>query len=524
MLDHEPIFGKKLLKTLSTGMYDNPLFLFREYVQNSADAIDAAVRGGILSENEGQIEITIDAEKRLITFEDNGTGIASDSVKRMLANVGDSTKDPKFNKGFIGIGRLGGLGYCQKVRFETSAQGEAVKSFLEWDAQKLQGILLDKKDHTDAGRVIKHITNTWDEKHDANDHFFKVSLVDVNEPSEDLLNVDDIRQYLSMVAPVPFDYERFPFLEEIEKFLVEENLPKLHEYRLNLNGDEVRKGYENPFPIGEGRTIEILDVQCRTIRICEKSICWYWYCVSNFEGVLPAKCWQRGLRLRKSNIQIGESDCLTNHPRSNQQKLWKEDRGNNYFIGEVHALDEDLIPNARRDYFEQDKACQQFEVALKNEFLNLHQLYHDASAIRSASQSIQAAAKEKKEFETKEKKGAFYDKNERDKAAEKVSVATEKAKAAQRTVEKIREKISEVKEEESFSPISHVYKSYFPTSTTPTITPLTLDKHPKNGFAKDGIKKPIKDVLEIVFDVLCKRLPREEAETLKAEIIKRFTR
>ena len=40
--EHNPIFGKNVIETLSEGMYDNPLFLFREYVQNSADAIDSA--------------------------------------------------------------------------------------------------------------------------------------------------------------------------------------------------------------------------------------------------------------------------------------------------------------------------------------------------------------------------------------------------------------------------------------------------------------------------------------------------
>ena len=46
--DHDPIFGKNVLETLSEGMYDNPLFLFREYVQNAADAIDAAEKNGVL--------------------------------------------------------------------------------------------------------------------------------------------------------------------------------------------------------------------------------------------------------------------------------------------------------------------------------------------------------------------------------------------------------------------------------------------------------------------------------------------
>ena len=61
--DHDPIFGKNVLETLSEGMYDNPLFLFREYVQNAADAIDAAEKNGVLEEGAGEIVVTIDPEK-----------------------------------------------------------------------------------------------------------------------------------------------------------------------------------------------------------------------------------------------------------------------------------------------------------------------------------------------------------------------------------------------------------------------------------------------------------------------------
>jgi molecular chaperone HtpG len=525
MLDHEPIFGKNVIETLSEGMYDNPLFLFREYVQNSADAIDAAVCLGILREGEGQIEIVIDAEKRLITFEDNGTGIPHDAVKAMLANIGDSQKDRKTNKGFRGIGRLGGLGYCTRVKFETSAKGESVKSILEWDARNLHEILADKEDKIHAGQLIKRITHTWEEECPSDEHFFKVSLVNVNRESDELLNVGEVRKYLSMVAPVPFDYAKFPFIGKIEKFIADGQLPKLHEYRLNLNGDEVRKGYETPLAIGDGKPIEILDVECRAVQANEQIIGWYWFCVSKFEGVLPKKCWQRNIRLRKANIQIGEADCLSNHPKRGDT-LWREDRGNNYFIGEIHTLDIDLIPNSRRDYFNQDKACGRFEAALQSEFLNLHQLYHDASAIRSASSVIEAAATAKTEFEAKEKKGGFYNNSERAKAVEKVSIAIQKAETAQRTIEKIKEKVEPPLpgKSENVPPISRVFESYVPSADVSVVAPLELDKHPKKGFAKDGIRKHIKDVLETVFDVLKKKLPEDEAAMLKEEIIKRFTR
>ena len=55
--DHDPIFGKNVLETLSEGMYDNPLFLFREYVQNAADAIDAAEKNGFLDKGAGEIVV-----------------------------------------------------------------------------------------------------------------------------------------------------------------------------------------------------------------------------------------------------------------------------------------------------------------------------------------------------------------------------------------------------------------------------------------------------------------------------------
>ena len=59
----------------------------------------------------------------------------------------------------------------------------------------------------------------------------------------------------------------------------------------------------------------------------------------------------RGLRLRKENIQIGDDDAL--------QKLFKEDRGHHYFIGEVFAISKDLIPNVVIPFTQPDMPCNQ---------------------------------------------------------------------------------------------------------------------------------------------------------------------
>ena len=528
MLDHEPIFGKNVIETLSEGMYDNSLFLFREYVQNAADAIDAAMRHGILKEREGQIEVSIDADKRLIVFEDNGTGIARDAVKSMLANIGDSQKDRKTDKGFRGIGRLGGLGYCQKVRFETSARGETVKTILEWDARRLHEVLSDKNDKMHAGQLIKWITSIREEDCRADEHFFKVSLININRESDELLSVEIVRKYLSMVAPVPFDYERFPFIEKIEAFIKAERLPMMHEYRLCLNGDEVRKGYETPLALGDGKTIEVLDVVCRTVCTQGKRVGWYWYCVSKFEGVLPKRCWQRNIRLRKANIQIGEADCLSNHPKRGET-LWREDRGNNYFLGEIHALDDDLIPNSRRDYFNQDESCRRFETALQYEFRTLHDLYHDASTIRSAYGTVHEAVDLQTEFEKKDKQGAFFDKADRAKEQQKVEEAVRKAEDARRKIERYEERTSQLVlpaanglgDGSAASPTAIVFNSY--KETAPEVRrPFEPTFRPTKGYAKDSIRKHDREVLDTVFDVLNKMLPEEQAAPIREAITKRF--
>lgn len=530
MLDHEPIFGKNVIETLSEGMYDNSLFLFREYVQNAADAIDEAMRQGLLKKGEGQIEISINADKRLIVFEDNGTGIPHDAVKKMLANIGDSQKDRRTDKGFRGIGRLGGLGYCQKVRFETSAKGERVKSILEWDARNLHEILANKDERMHAGQLIKRITSTWEEDCGEDEHYFNVALINVNIESDELLDADEVRKYLSMVAPVPFDYERFPFVEKIEKFIKAERLPMMHEYRLCLNGDEVRKGYETPLNLGDGKAIEVLDVVCRTVCAQDKRIGWYWYCVSKFEGVLPKKCWQRNIRLRKANIQIGEADCLSNHPKRGDT-LWREDRGNNYFLGEIHALDEDLIPNSRRDYFNQDESCRRFEVALQYEFRTLHDLYHDASAIRSAYGTVREAFELQEEFEKREKRGEFFDKAYRGMEQKKVEEAVRKAGDARRKIERFEQQTAgpillaenETDIGSAASPTAIVFNSY--KEGAPEVKhPFDPAVRPTKGYAKDAIRKQDREVLNIVFEVLNKMLPEEQAAPIRDSITKRFIR
>ena len=519
--DHNPVFGKNVIETLSEGMYDNPLFLFREYVQNSADAIDDAEKCGILKNGEGEIIININGNDREISFEDNGTGISKDNVARTLANIGDSQKDRKLNKGFRGIGRLGGLGYCKKVRFETSAKYESTKTILEWDANLLHEILADKDEHISAGDLIKKITTIKYVPCDSFLHFFKVSMIGINDNNDELLDVDEVRKYLSMVAPVPFDYEKFMFKEEISKFLMENNIPEPQTYNLFLNKDQVYKGYESPLRIEGHKDVEILGVECRPIKLEDTVLGWYWFCVTSYEGVLPTKCWQRCMRLRKSNIQIGEADCISNHPKRGIS-LWREERGNNYFIGEVHALDDDLTPNSRRDYFNQDDACRQFESALTEEFAGLYELYRYASVLRNKNKAISSANQAEREFIDKDKTGGFYNNQDRITEKEKLDNLKAQVPAAQKTIDNIKKKSVG---NSALSKIVEKFESeILPVPVQPNINIAGNQKQGRKEFVKDKLSKDGRRVLRKVFEVINSTsiLDENQAKLLCDAIVKKF--
>src|ERR1700680_4917801 len=75
--------GKDVIELITSGMYVVPTTIYREYVQNAADAIDLARTQGLIGPKErGQVSISIDHEQRSVCIRDNGAGIpVSDAVE-----------------------------------------------------------------------------------------------------------------------------------------------------------------------------------------------------------------------------------------------------------------------------------------------------------------------------------------------------------------------------------------------------------------------------------------------------------
>lgn len=135
--------GMYLLETLTSGMYNDPLSIYREYIQNSVDSIDQSGR----SPEDSEIKIELNPFKKSVSIYDNGDGISADTAENVLSSIGSSGKLGTLQRGFRGIGRLGGIAFAKKVVFRTTAMGESVVSTQEWDCEDLRN-LLRSPDHS----------------------------------------------------------------------------------------------------------------------------------------------------------------------------------------------------------------------------------------------------------------------------------------------------------------------------------------------------------------------------------------
>ena len=420
-MSDEYVFGAHILESLTTGMYRDSRTIYREYVQNSCDAIDAAIKAALLQEGEGRIDIDIDATARRITITDNGTGIKSTDFQRVLGNIADSDKKQSEDRGFRGIGRLCGMAYCKTLRFTAKYAGESVISRLECDAGVLRELLHEQNSGISrytASEVLGIINDFRTENaNDIDGHYFRVELEGINDENTALLNFVEVKKYLSFVAPVPYSLTFDPFSLEIRQY--SDRLgEKIDEYCIVMNGtDQVFKEYKKAIDLGRGKGgDEVYSLKFQEFRdINNELIAWMWFGVSNFRGAIDGDCPMRGIRLRKKNIQIGDEEGL--------RSFFTEPRGVNYFIGEIFCVSDGLIPNSQRDYFNENPECADFDKQLKNYFRELSRIYHDGSVISSAFKKINEADRKRSEFKRMLKAGDFADNNARENAKQELHEA-----------------------------------------------------------------------------------------------------
>ena len=510
----EYVIGANILENLTTGMYQDSKVIYREYIQNCCDQIDKAIKSNLLKPGEGKIEIWLEYDKRTIVIEDNATGIPAASFQATLGNIADSNKTIGEDKGFRGIGRLCGLAYCRELVFTSSAKGENIISILRCDAKKMRQLIFENergRKHTVID--VLNAINDFEEKNtkDIDSHFFKVELIGINNENTDLLDFKQIKDYLSFVAPVPYQ-NSFYYRTEIYDHAKELGIA-LDEYSIKLDGEPIFKKYTTILKEpGGNKYDDIFGVHFMDFYDDNGELfAWMWIALSKFRKAIPKINQMRGLRLRKENIQIGGEDSL--------QKLFKEDRGNGYFVGEVFALSKDLIPNSQRDYFNENTARAYFEKELRRYFNEeLHKIYYDGSAYNSAYKKIDTFEKKEAEFKEKEASGAFVDGEHRDAEQKAVLDSKKEAVSAQARIEKLKDKADDL----MIKVIERIENERPQKNPTQTIKPVRgLEANGKSPHRTDKLSQYSKNerkLISRIFGIIVQSTDSENAEKIITRI------
>lgn len=382
MEKHQTKIGKNLIEILMYSMYDDAKVVLREYVQNAYDAINEAVEQGILESSKcGSVNIILDSKHRSVRINDNGTGIVKKFAAKKLLDIADSFKDGKNTAGHYGIGRLTGLQFCERLIFKTSAKGEDEYTQVVFDSNLAREILNDSNDHRNAEEVVNSISTVSTGKEKVDAHYFEIEMENIRTDYSQLLDEDSVREYLEEVAPIDYSTTFKNLLiktSEIPPHLKvqRENLKCI---QLSINNlVDIRKRYGVKIE-GTGdpiKTLHYFDVIDDEFGL----LAWGWFAITAFTKAIPIKDKNRGIRLRKKNIQVGTANLL--------DKYFEESRGNNYFYGEVFAVHNNLRPSSDRTALVATPEAGRFYELIKVKFHDLHKLYHLANDLKTSLKDV----------------------------------------------------------------------------------------------------------------------------------------
>ena len=372
--------GPSILGLVTSGIYDDPLSIYREYIQNSVDELSH------LDGVEGEVEITIESRQKRVSICDNGPGLTYDECLEDLVPISQSKKCLGRDRGFRGIGRLSGLAFAESVAFITRASARDPVTRVVWS----------KTGHSSPTNSMQETEKSFRgwvkvevlDEPDCPDHFFKVELDGVSRHAAGvLLNREAVRGYISEVCPVPLATD-FPFFKDVQKIFPPPQSP--YALRVTLDGDKqpIQRQYDSKIDFAgnkEDRYHEFEEVRVPSID-GRGDAAVGWIAHSSYLGAIPKGNRIRGIRTRIGNIQVGDERVFDH--------LFEEERFNRWCVGEVHILDSRIIPNGRRDYFERDPHLRNLENHLSPIFGQIAARCRAASSSRNREKRVSSAVAE----------------------------------------------------------------------------------------------------------------------------------
>ena len=337
-MSDDVLVGGDILRLVTAGMYDNPLVIYREYLQNAADSLASLGDGG------GSVSVTIDPVGSQVTIMDDGTGLSPTDAVRCLVHIGNSFKVPGIDRGLRGVGRLSALAFAENVHFTTRTHASEPVTQVSWSGRALRELDIAR---IDAKTVIEACTTVQSLPDDHwPDRFFQVTVDQVaRHAASTILNQDAVRSYIGEVCSVPFA-SSFPLACEIRDFLAAHTDYFVLDVRLNGDHEPIVRPFGQAIPLTDDYSAVFERLETRVIPQPDQDFpaAVLWLAHTPYAGSISRRLAVRGLRARAGNIQIGSDDIF--------EQLFYETRFNGWCVGEVHIVDSRIVPNGRRDYFE----------------------------------------------------------------------------------------------------------------------------------------------------------------------------
>jgi molecular chaperone HtpG len=357
------IVGRNLLETITSALYESPIILFREYVQNSLDAYNEATKNeGKKKISNFKVEITIDKANRKITILDNGYGIKNpEKFERDMLSFGNSEKSDRSQFiGFRGIGRIAALPFCETLIFENKIQDATDIDFCTWQGAKYRKLLnSDATDNTTFEQTVRSIVEIKHKSCDANNtHYFKVEVVNYSSEIEELMEQLNFEASLTRLLPIKYD-DSFSASKKIESKYKEFMNEDLSDFMCSvmLNEKELRKSYADDIHVLDSDIIfwEIREKSKGNKKIGDKiGLLWFTF----NKKMIASKDSDYGIMVRSKNVLMGNNDtfaalCANSKEHvATYSELTATLRG---VYGELLINSSNLKDNARREWFKTDE-------------------------------------------------------------------------------------------------------------------------------------------------------------------------
>lgn len=504
MADETVQVGKYTLESLTTGMYSDPKIVYREYIQNAVDSLETAVAQNLIEPQGMRIDIVIDEENASISIRDNGMGIPCALARDTLMNVGNSRKRHSNNRGFRGIGRLGGMSYCDLLIFTTSAENEHQKTIVTFDCKKLRNLLVPGQyEDMTLSDVLSEVTTISVEPEKCEKHYFLVEMKNVSGFS-DLLDIEAARSYISQVAPLPYQSRHFIYASQLHGYLSEQGYA-VEEFPIFVGESEsdlepLYKPNRSRFHSDRNKmkADDITKMVYFDITIDGELYALGWYGDCGWYGSLSEREIS-GIRVRKGNILIGDNKTLNG--------IFREARFNGWTQGELFIITDKLIPNARRDDFEQNQYYFKLLEALREGIgLDITHAIREASLSRNdaSAKAMREVAKKLNEADTILDEG-FNSSVDKDKLLTELTAAAE-------ALERVKPKDG----------TQQVQQEQLRERIATTADAVAASKKYKLNEVNSGIDKKSKKVLAIVSDILSTKLSKFLVDEIIEEIINKL--